>query len=338
MRTTAANATGPVTNKAFPGFDGPGRRRRHHRPGGLVRTPSGRRRKVPPPRRYPVVGGLFSYNSRKRSKTNLVIFLRPVILRDRDAWNLSADRYDYLIGEQKKQNADAAFCATSRSAGAAVHRPGLGGRTPSAGDSRAPDRRPVDRAFVASPVIPYVFARSQGHSGGPGGGAGLEVLSQVSTTASAMAGTAYPGPTLRCAPWLTPISMPPWAKPYAEGYGPRCRDGRRRRPGLDLSQLMHDLPAVEDLLDAQDGRPSSAWSMPSSPWAVREASDVHVEAFEKSSVVRFRRDGMMRDVAEPHPGASCGPGLADQDHGQPGHRRGASPGRPYLAFAWAGGR
>ncbi|HMW77762.1 MAG TPA: secretin N-terminal domain-containing protein, partial [Rhodocyclaceae bacterium] len=109
VQTTAANATGPVTNKrsldsTVLADDGA-----IIALGGLVQDAfEGGDEKVPLLGDIPVVGGLFSYNSRKRSKTNLVIFLRPVILRDRDASrNLSADRYDYLIGEQKKQNADA---------------------------------------------------------------------------------------------------------------------------------------------------------------------------------------------------------------------------------------
>ncbi len=109
VQTTAANATGPVTNKrsldsTVLADDGA-----IIALGGLVQDAfEGGDEKVPLLGDIPVVGGLFSYNSRKRSKTNLVIFLRPVILRDRDASrDLSADRYDYLIGEQKKQNADA---------------------------------------------------------------------------------------------------------------------------------------------------------------------------------------------------------------------------------------
>ena len=51
----------------------------------------------------PGIGGLFRYETRKRSKTNLMIFLRPTVIRDASAARgLSNDRYDYVIGEQKK--------------------------------------------------------------------------------------------------------------------------------------------------------------------------------------------------------------------------------------------
>ncbi len=45
----------------------------------------------------PVIGQLFRYDSRKRVKTNLLVFLRPVIIRDGvDAHGVTADRYDYI--------------------------------------------------------------------------------------------------------------------------------------------------------------------------------------------------------------------------------------------------
>jgi general secretion pathway protein D len=59
--------------------------------------------KVPLLGDIPVLGNLFKYDARQRTKTNLVIFLRPRILRGADSYqNLTADRYDYVIGQQKK--------------------------------------------------------------------------------------------------------------------------------------------------------------------------------------------------------------------------------------------
>jgi general secretion pathway protein D len=51
----------------------------------------------------PILGGLFRYNTRTRSKTNLMVFLRPTLLRNAErADSLSSDRYDYILGEQIK--------------------------------------------------------------------------------------------------------------------------------------------------------------------------------------------------------------------------------------------
>jgi general secretion pathway protein D len=62
--------------------------------------------KVPLLGDIPGVGRLFSYKTRQRTKTNLMIFLRPKIIREAsDYQSLTADRYDYVIGEQRKEAA-----------------------------------------------------------------------------------------------------------------------------------------------------------------------------------------------------------------------------------------
>jgi general secretion pathway protein D len=49
----------------------------------------------------PLLGGLFRYNNHSRTKTNLMVFLRPTILRDAgDTDALTSERYDYIRGEQ----------------------------------------------------------------------------------------------------------------------------------------------------------------------------------------------------------------------------------------------
>jgi general secretion pathway protein D len=45
----------------------------------------------------PIIGNLFKYKSQKRVKKNLMVFLRPVVIRDAEQSNsVSLDRYDYL--------------------------------------------------------------------------------------------------------------------------------------------------------------------------------------------------------------------------------------------------
>ena len=59
--------------------------------------------KVPLLGDIPLIGALFTYNTRSRSKTNLMVFLRPTVLRDAQrAESLTGGRYDYVIGEEKK--------------------------------------------------------------------------------------------------------------------------------------------------------------------------------------------------------------------------------------------
>ena len=56
----------------------------------------------------PVLGSLFRYDNRSRTKTNLMIFLKPTIVRGTsDGHAITSDRYDYLLGEQLKIAPDA---------------------------------------------------------------------------------------------------------------------------------------------------------------------------------------------------------------------------------------
>jgi len=57
--------------------------------------------KVPGLGDIPVVGNLFKSTSRQRGRTNLMVFIRPTIIRTPgDAQQLSADRWGYMRGEQ----------------------------------------------------------------------------------------------------------------------------------------------------------------------------------------------------------------------------------------------
>ena len=56
----------------------------------------------------PLIGELFRSRSRSRSKTNLMVFIRPTILRDRaDNAAMTAQRYNYLRAEQLARNPEA---------------------------------------------------------------------------------------------------------------------------------------------------------------------------------------------------------------------------------------
>src|SRR5207248_4948872 len=73
--------------------------------GGLVQdSVSNSMEKVPLLGDLPLVGGLFRFETRKQSKTNLMVFLRPFIVRDEDAArNLAIDRYGAMRTLQQQQ-------------------------------------------------------------------------------------------------------------------------------------------------------------------------------------------------------------------------------------------
>lgn len=74
--------------------------------GGLIQeSVSDGENKVPLLGDIPVLGWLFKYQQKQRKKTNLMVFLKPTILRDDgSARGLASDRYDYVIGDRQRQD------------------------------------------------------------------------------------------------------------------------------------------------------------------------------------------------------------------------------------------
>ncbi len=71
--------------------------------------------------------------------------------------------------------------------------------------------------------------------------------------------------------------------------------------GVDLSRMMQELPAVEDLLEAADDAPIIRMLNALLTQAAKDgASDIHIEPYERSSAVRFRVDGTLREVVQPN--------------------------------------
>jgi general secretion pathway protein E len=69
---------------------------------------------------------------------------------------------------------------------------------------------------------------------------------------------------------------------------------------MDLFHLMQELPKPEDLLEKQDDAPIIRLLNALLSEAIKEgASDVHVETFETRVLIRFRVDGVLREVLEP---------------------------------------
>jgi len=69
---------------------------------------------------------------------------------------------------------------------------------------------------------------------------------------------------------------------------------------LDLGLLASEIETTTDLLEASDDAPVVKLINTLLTQAIREnASDIHLEVFEKRSLVRFRSDGILKDVVEP---------------------------------------
>ena len=90
------------------------------------------------------------------------------------------------------------------------------------------------------------------------------------------------------------------ARAYAASGGNAAQLADEFDASIDLTKLLQDLPAVEDLLESADDAPVIRMINALLTQALREgASDIHFEPFEQISVVRFRIDGTLRDVVKP---------------------------------------
>lgn len=150
--------------------------------------------------------------------------------------------------------------------------------------------------------IPYSFAKSRGVLllGVTEQGAEVRLRDDAAPTVLAEVRRVLAMPVL-----ATLSSVAAFERELAAAYGQA--DGSAAsmvddvEQDMDLSQLVNDLPKVEDLLDADSDAPVIRMINALLTQAVREnASDIHIEPFETRSAVRFRVDGTLKDVIEPH--------------------------------------
>ncbi|HEX5697472.1 MAG TPA: type II secretion system protein GspE, partial [Rhodoferax sp.] len=84
---------------------------------------------------------------------------------------------------------------------------------------------------------------------------------------------------------------------YAQGESSAAAVVNEVESVADLSRMMQDLPAIEDLLETSDDAPIIRMLNALLTQAARDgASDIHIEPYERHSSVRFRVDGTLREV------------------------------------------
>ena len=70
---------------------------------------------------------------------------------------------------------------------------------------------------------------------------------------------------------------------------------------VDLFSIAEELPGTEDLLESEDDAPIIKLINATLSEAIKEgASDIHIETFETRLVIRFRVDGVLREVLSPN--------------------------------------
>jgi general secretion pathway protein E len=88
---------------------------------------------------------------------------------------------------------------------------------------------------------------------------------------------------------------------YAQGESSAATVVSEVQNDADLTRMMQELPAVEDLLEASDDAPIIRMLNALLTQAARDgASDIHIEPYERHSSVRFRVDGALREVVQPN--------------------------------------
>ncbi|TWI63098.1 general secretion pathway protein E [Pseudoduganella lurida] len=154
-------------------------------------------------------------------------------------------------------------------------------------------------------LLPYAFARDYlvlargGERDGAGMGA-IEVLVSQATAPSAIAEVSRRFGRIQLKPVPRAQLEEAIAAAYAGTGGDVAQVADEFDADLDLTRLLQDVPAIEDLLESSDDAPVIRMINALLTQALRDgASDIHVEPFEQISVVRFRIDGALRDIIKP---------------------------------------
>ncbi len=87
---------------------------------------------------------------------------------------------------------------------------------------------------------------------------------------------------------------------YERGSGEAAQMVEDLGDDLDLSSIAESLPEPADLLESEDDAPIIRLINALLSEAIKEnASDIHIEPFEHRLIVRFRVDGILREVLQP---------------------------------------
>ncbi len=151
-------------------------------------------------------------------------------------------------------------------------------------------------------LLPFAFARDHGvlARGGDEPGQAVEVLVSGATAPSAIAEVSRRFGRITLRRLDRGELDDAIAKAYAGAGGDASQVVDEFDADLDLTRLLQDVPAIEDLLESSDDAPVIRMINALLTQSLREgASDIHIEPFEQTSVVRFRVDGALRDIVRP---------------------------------------
>jgi general secretion pathway protein E len=150
--------------------------------------------------------------------------------------------------------------------------------------------------------LPYAFARTQ-QLLLVDDGAQLTLLQATTSKASGIseARRKYAQQGLRVEQLEATALAQRISQAYASGESSAQQVVSEVQSDADLSRMMQELPAALDLLESAGDAPIIRMLNALLTQAARDgASDIHIEPYERHSVVRFRVDGALREVVQPN--------------------------------------
>ncbi len=149
--------------------------------------------------------------------------------------------------------------------------------------------------------LPFAYARSAGVLAGPDGAGGLRVQARSTASPEALAElrrvVGLPLTVELLGPEAFDAAL---STEYAENEDDASLLADGMGDSADLANLMQDSRRIQDLLETDDDAPIIRMINLIFMQALRDgASDIHIERFEERSAVRFRVDGVLKDVFEP---------------------------------------
>ncbi|UAN44330.1 type II secretion system ATPase GspE [Serratia sp. JSRIV001] len=150
------------------------------------------------------------------------------------------------------------------------------------------------------PQLPFAYAREQrilllrDH-------AGCRVLRLAETTATALLEVRR---VAGCGLTISTVSGEEFEKQLVISYQRDSQEARRMMTDIgnemDFYTLAEELPDSDDLLDADDDAPIIRLINAMLTEAIKDkASDIHIETYERHLQIRFRVDGVLREILRP---------------------------------------
>ncbi len=164
---------------------------------------------------------------------------------------------------------------------------------------------PVGQAPETAPVraarFPFAFAKRHGVLVKTTGTESAEVVCRENVTSHALL------ELRRFLDLPVQISSVPAAefdqllqKAYEDGSSQSMNMAGNIDEELDLFQVAQQMPEPEDLLESEDDAPIIRLINATLTQAIKEGvSDIHIEPYENKLVIRFRVDGVLREVLQP---------------------------------------